>query len=74
MPPLPVVSGEEAIAALERFGYRRSRQKGSHVRMRAEGSPPITVPLHRELKVGTLRSIIRTAGVSVEEFTAALDR
>ncbi len=74
MSPLPVVSGEEAIAALEHLGYRRDRQKGSHVRMKAEGRSPITVPLHRELKAGTLRSIIRTAGVSVEEFTAALDR
>ena len=74
MPLLPVVSGEEAIAALERFGYRRGRQKGSHVRLNADGRPPVTVPLHRELKGGTLRSIIRTAGVSVEEFTVALDR
>jgi predicted RNA binding protein YcfA (HicA-like mRNA interferase family) len=74
LPPLPVVSGEEAIAALERFGYRRGRQKGSHVRLKADGRQPVTVPLHRELKAGTLRSIIRTAGVSVEEFTAALDR
>lgn len=62
------------MAALERFGYRRTRQKGSHVRLKAGGRPPVTVPLHRELKAGTLRSIIRTTGVSVEEFTAALGR
>ncbi|MDX1430673.1 MAG: type II toxin-antitoxin system HicA family toxin [Rhodothermales bacterium] len=72
MPELPVVSGEECIRALETIGYHRARQRGSHVRMRCAGRPPVTVPLHRELDRGTLRAILRDANISVTEFTAAL--
>jgi len=72
MPELPVLSGDECIAALERLGYRRARTKGSHVRMRCEGRPPVSVPLHRELDRGTLRAIIREANLTVEDFVALL--
>ncbi|HXT37574.1 MAG TPA: type II toxin-antitoxin system HicA family toxin [Chloroflexota bacterium] len=57
------------------MGFRRVRQRGSHVilrRDRAEGSKGCVVPLHRELAVGTLRSIVRQAGVTVEELTGQL--
>ena len=52
MPKLPHVSGMQAIKALERLGFKRVRQSGSHVvlRRRADGC---VVPLHAELKVGT---------------------
>lgn len=68
MPPLPVISGAACIAALAKVGYTVLRQKGSHVRLVCAGRSPVTVPLHPELDRGTLRSIIRTAEVSVEEF------
>lgn len=70
MPPLPVISGYACIAALSKIGYRSVRQKGSHVRLECVGRPPITVPLHFEIDRGTLRSIIRTVELSVDEFTA----
>ena len=71
MPSLPRVSGADAVRALQRLGFDVVRQKGSHVVLRRGGSGCV-VPRHRELKVGTLAGALRQAGVSVEEFTAAL--
>jgi predicted RNA binding protein YcfA (HicA-like mRNA interferase family) len=70
MGALPVISGEECIAALAKLGYRRIRQKGSHVRLACTGRNPVTIPLHDELDRGTLRSILRTAEIGAEDFTA----
>ena len=68
MPKLPVISGDECIRALERVGYYVARTKGDHVRLRCTGRKPISVPRHRELDPGTLRTIIRVAELSVREF------
>jgi predicted RNA binding protein YcfA (HicA-like mRNA interferase family) len=69
MGKLPVISGAETIAALERAGFRQARTRGSHVSMlRHDPFTALTVPLHRELDRGTLRAIIRDAGLSVDEF------
>jgi len=76
-PHLPVVSGKEAVAALERIGYRIVRQKGSHVRMRhpdASNHKPLTVPQHRELRVGLLRAILRDASLTPDEFSRLIGR
>jgi predicted RNA binding protein YcfA (HicA-like mRNA interferase family) len=70
---LPVISGRACVAALAKVGYQLIRQKGSHVRLACAGRGPVTVPLHRELDRGTLRSILRTADISVAEFVALLD-
>ena len=75
MSGLPVISGARTIAALSRVGYVEVRRKGSHVRLRHPTDPsrlPVTVPDHRELKSGTLRAIIRDAGLTVEQFVALL--
>lgn len=72
MPPsLPQVSGAEAIRALEKLGFEKLRQKGSHVVMRRNASGCV-VPLHRELKKGTLAGILKQAGVSIEAFRGVL--
>jgi predicted RNA binding protein YcfA (HicA-like mRNA interferase family) len=72
MPPsLPRVSGDEAIRALEKLGFVRIRQKGSHVIL-SRGSVGCVVPLHRELKVGTLSGVLKQAGVTADEFSKAL--
>ncbi|MFQ5723047.1 MAG: type II toxin-antitoxin system HicA family toxin [Terriglobia bacterium] len=68
-PRLPVLSGSDLIGALEKIGYRVVRQRGSHVRLRDNTNPrhrPVTVPLHKELKRGLLRSILRDANLSSE--------
>ena len=71
MPKLPRVSGAEIIRALERLGFVRIRQSGSHVILR-RGSKGCVVPMHSEVKVGTLAGVLRQAEVSAEEFTQAL--
>ena len=71
MPKLPRVSGAEIIRALERLGFVRIRQSGSHVILR-RGSKGCVVPTHSEVKVGTLAGVLRQAEVSAEEFTQAL--
>jgi len=73
MSKLIVVSGRECIRALEIVGFFVIRQKGSHVSMiREEPFNQIVVPNHKELDRGTLRAIIRQAGLSVDEFNDLL--
>jgi predicted RNA binding protein YcfA (HicA-like mRNA interferase family) len=71
MPKLPRVSGAEVVRALEHLGFAKVRQSGNHVVMRRE-SKGCVVPMHREVKTGTLAGVLRQADVSAEEFTAAL--
>ena len=71
MPKLPRVSGAEAQRALERLGFIKLRQSGSHVVMR-RGAKGCVVPMHSELKVGTLAGLLRQAEVEPEEFIEAL--
>ena len=75
-PQLPSVSGKRVVAALKRNGFTVERIVGSHHVMEFPGaaSRTVTVPVHgnRDLKPGTLRSIIRQAGLTVEEFIALL--
>lgn len=74
MSGLPNCTGREAVRALERLGYKRVRQDGSHVRLKCQGRTSLTVPVHhgKDLAPGTLREIIGKSGFSVEEFKAAL--
>jgi predicted RNA binding protein YcfA (HicA-like mRNA interferase family) len=66
-----VLSGADVIRALERLGFAQVRQRGSHVVLR-RGSVGCVVPLHRELKMGTLAGIIRQAQVTQDEFLQAV--
>ena len=73
MPPLPVLSGEETVRNFERFGWSVARQRGSHIVMTKPGEvATLSVPYHRTVAKGTLRSLIRSAGLTVAEFCAAL--
>ncbi len=73
---LPVVDGRRVVRALTRAGFVIDRVVGSHHVMVLPGDPTrtVTVPIHsgRDLKPGTLRSIIRQAGFGVEEFKELL--
>ena len=74
-PKLPVVSGEDLICALEKLGYVRVRQKGSHVRLYHATEfqrVAITVPLHPEIAFGTLKRILRDTRVSPEQLISVL--
>ncbi|OPX21188.1 MAG: hypothetical protein B1H03_07540 [Planctomycetales bacterium 4484_113] len=68
MPRLPIVSGRELCRALAKVGYRIDHQTGSHIILRHEEPPyrRLTIPDHKEVARGTLRGIIRQAGLSVE--------
>jgi predicted RNA binding protein YcfA (HicA-like mRNA interferase family) len=61
------MSGAECVASLERLGFVVVRQRGSHVVMRRDDRGCV-VPLHRELKLGTLRGILKQAGVALDQF------
>ena len=71
MPSLPRVSGAEVVRALERLGFRVTRQRGSHIVMR-RGAAGCVVPNHRELKTVTLAGVLNQAGVAVAEFLDVL--
>jgi len=75
MPELPLVSGSEAVKALRRLGFEVDRQRGSHVVLKKvtdSGASGCVIPMHREVALGTLRSALKMAGVTPEEFTDAL--
>ena len=72
MPPLPVISGDEFIRAVASLGYIVERTRGSHVMLRCISRKPLTVPRHRQLDRGTLRGLIRDAGLTVAEFITLL--
>lgn len=75
MPRLRRVSGREAIRALEALGFVQLRQRGSHVVLRKDtpdGALGCVVPLHREVAIGTLRGILKQAGVTPDEFMEKL--
>jgi predicted RNA binding protein YcfA (HicA-like mRNA interferase family) len=68
---LPVVSGASVIKAFQKLGYEVDEQHGSHVILRRSEPPHrrLSVPNHKELAKGTLRALIREAGLTVDEFT-----
>ena len=71
MPKLPHVSGAEIQRALERLGFQKVRQSGSHVVMKRH-SKGCVVPMHDEVKTGTLAGLLRQAEVAPDEFIVAL--
>ncbi len=72
---LPMISGREAVRAFENDGWRVARQRGSHIILVKSGVPVnLSIPNHKQLDRGLLRSQIRKAGLTVEQFVALLDR
>lgn len=72
MASLPVISGREAAKAFEKMGFIFHHQKGSHMILYHPNGRHLSIPDHKELDRGTLRALIRGAGVTVEEFVALL--
>ena len=74
MTRLPAISGREAVRAFEHLGYEVDRQRGSHMILRQIEAPHrrLTVPNHKTVAKGTLRSLIRQAGITVDEFVNSL--
>jgi len=76
MSQLRKVSGHEAVKILcNKFGFQISGRTGSHVRLSKqthEGKVGTVVPIHKEIKIGTLKSILKLAKISEDEFTKYL--
>lgn len=75
MASLPSITAKEAVSAFEKIGFKFDRKTGSHYILKKKDFPLIlSVPIHgnRTLKAGTLRSLIRDAGLSLDEFVALL--
>lgn len=62
------ISGKEAVKIFEKFGYILDHQTGSHMILWHDSKPTLSVPNHRELAPGLLRSLIRQASITVDEF------
>lgn len=73
MGTLANISGKEAVQAFSRAGWQKAGQVGSHLVVTKSGERAnLSIPQHKELSVGTLRALIRCAGLTVEEFLKLL--
>lgn len=73
MTKLPRISGRECVSALLKLGFQVKRQHGSHIIFRRDVPfAQVVVPDHSELDTGTLRSVLRQAGISPDAFAALL--
>lgn len=71
---IPLLRPKEAVKAFEHFGWEVARQRGSHIIMVKSGHiASLSIPNHREVARGTLRSLITRAGLTIREFTAVID-
>lgn len=70
MSELPHVSGNNAVKIFESLGFKIVRRRGSHVVLRKDNKGCV-IPIHKELAIGTLRSAIKQAGITTEEFLKA---
>jgi predicted RNA binding protein YcfA (HicA-like mRNA interferase family) len=73
MAQLPNLSGTEVLKTFEKLGWEFSRQSGSHMVMTKDGEmASLSIPKHKEVAKGTLRSLIRAANLTVDEFNKAV--
>jgi len=73
MPPVPVLRPRDVVAAFRKLGWEVARQRGSHIILTKPGNPAtLSVPDHAQVARGTLRALITRAGLTVEEFLAAV--
>lgn len=69
MPPLPVLSGKDVASIFEKAGWEFARQRGSHMILVKPGQiTTLSISNHKEIARGTLRSLVRASGMTVEEF------
>ncbi len=74
MPGVPTLSGRQVVRVFRAFGWEAARQKGSHVVLTKDNHmATLSVPDHKEVAKGTLRSLIRSAGITVDEFLDAMN-
>ena len=69
---LPILSGKQIIRALQKIGYRTTRQSGSHIRLACPNKKSVTVPNYKTISRGLLRKILRDVKISKDEFKKLL--
>jgi predicted RNA binding protein YcfA (HicA-like mRNA interferase family) len=75
MPDVPLLRPREVVKAFRKLGWDVARQKGSHIILTKEGHiATLSIPDHPEVARGTLRALIARAGLTIEDFLAALGR
>ena len=75
MPDVPLLKPREVVKAFSKLGWDVARQKGSHIILTKEGHiATLSIPDHPEVARGTLRALIARAGLTIEDFLAALGR
>ncbi len=73
MAQLPNLSGKEVVKAFENLGWEFSRQSGSHIVLTKDGEiASLSVPNPKAVAKGTLRSLIRAANLTIDEFVKAI--
>jgi predicted RNA binding protein YcfA (HicA-like mRNA interferase family) len=73
MPPLPLLKPSQVVKAFENLGWEIARQKGSHIIMTREGHiATLSILKHKEIARGTLRGLIKRAGLSIEELIESI--
>jgi predicted RNA binding protein YcfA (HicA-like mRNA interferase family) len=73
MPALPVLSGRKVVRVFEKLGWQVARQRGSQIILvKDDAMASLSVPDHKEVAKGTLRSLIRLAGTTVDEFISEI--
>ena len=72
MTKLPIISGKKLIKVLSKIGYYVRDQRGSHVHLRHPVRNPLTVPAHKTIARGTLKSILKDAELSIDELLELL--
>jgi len=74
MPVLPALSGRQVVRVFEKLGWIAARQRGSYTVMTKQGAfVSLSIPDHKEVAKGTLRSLIRLSGLTIEQFLSALN-
>jgi predicted RNA binding protein YcfA (HicA-like mRNA interferase family) len=75
MPVLPVLSGREVVQVFEKLGWSVARRRGSHIILvKPDHIATLSVPDHKEVAKGTLRSLVRAAGLTAEAFAAEAEK
>ena len=68
----PRISGAQMQRTLEKIGFKKASQKGSHVKMKHSDGRTAIIPMHKELATGTLHSILRQARLTVKQLIKLL--
>ncbi len=75
MGKLSVISGKQLVQIFEKFGWIEIRRNSSHIIMIKEGEfVTLSIPDHNEIAKGTLRSLIRSSGITIDEYNSALNK